>query len=221
MRSRPASAPRGLTLIELLVALIIVAGLFALVAPAMQGAMGVYVKEEAGRLSGAIRMLYDEAAIRGTVCRMVFVMADGEEDGGAYRAECTDEHPRLDPEVQDVDEGALVQDDEDPFAEEGYLRPEEEVEARVKAKAAWQTFPGAAFKERTLPAHVRLVGFWTPRLRDVVTKGEAYLYFLPLGETQRAYIWLQDANDNFFTLTVEPLSGRVQVHAKNLEVPDA
>ncbi|MDF1562210.1 MAG: prepilin-type N-terminal cleavage/methylation domain-containing protein [Deltaproteobacteria bacterium] len=220
-RSPPTSAPpRGLTLIELLVGLLIVAGLFALVVPAMESVLGVRVKEEAGRLAGAIRMIYDEAAMRGQTCRLVFVMPESVEHNGSYRIECTLDAARISPEIQDVDEGALVQEDEDPFADDSYVREEEELERRVKARAAWQAFAGRELQDRTLPPGVRLAGFWTPQLRDVVTVGEAYLYFLPLGETQAAYIWIQDSRENFYTLTVQPLTGRVKVFAENLEVPD-
>ncbi len=215
----PGPQPRGLTLIELLVALMIVAGLFAMVVPSIQGMLGVRVKEESGKVAGAIRMLYDEAAMRGQICRLVFVMPESEEENGAYRAECTLDRARLSPEIQEVDEGALVVE-EDPFADDSYIREEEELERTVKARAAWATFEGRELKTRNLPPGVRLSGFWTPRLGDVITVGEAYLYFLPMGETQAAYVWLVDPQDNFYTLTVSPLSGRVKVHAENLEVPD-
>jgi len=208
---------RGLTLIEIMVALLVVAGLFALVIPAVQGATGVRVKEEAGKMIGAIHLLYSEAAMRGEVCRLMFQLSDGTQNGG-YRAECTEQNAQLEVEAQDVDDGEAVID-EDPFADDSQIRDDERLEATVKARAAYSAFEGRSFKAHSLPTGVRLTGFWTPLLRDVVTKGEVGLYFLPLGETQRAYLWLQDDSDNFFTLKVSPLTGSVKVFAENLEVP--
>ena len=101
-------------------------------------------------------------------------------------------------------------------------RPEgdaDKLEAKIKKDAEWTQFAGKTLSPQRLPTGVRLAGVWTSHLRDQVTKGDAYLYFFPLGETQKAQIWLTDASDDVYTLTVQPLTGKVKVYDESLEVP--
>ena len=66
--TRPAGAPsreRGMTLIELMIALVIVGGLLALVVPSIEAVSWANVKEAAGKLSGTIGYLYNHTAITG------------------------------------------------------------------------------------------------------------------------------------------------------------
>lgn len=216
----PRPSERGLTLIELLVSLLIVGGMFAMVLPTMQSAAGVQVKEAAGKLSGAIASLYNHTALVGETCRLTFHLPEDEDDLGGYQAQCTAGSPQMKHERATVREGRVEdEEEEDEFSS---LREDEQFEARIKAKAAWTQFAASTqHKPVEFARGVRIAGVWTPRVDDVITRGDAHLYFFPLGETQRAYIWMQDANDNYYTLTVEPLTGRVKVHPENLEVPDA
>lgn len=218
--SRPGAGERGMTLIEVMIALLIVAGLFALVLPSIQAVAGVQVKESAGRLAGAIRYLYDHTAITGQTCRLTFDMAGGDQSG-EYAAECTKGNPRLAQGQVDVRDGEVDKPDDSPFANEHPSTDQEKFEARIKQKAQWAQFKSNDVHHVQLPADVHIVGVWTGRLTAPVTKGEAHLYFFPMGETEKAYIWLQDENDHTYTLTVQRLTGRVKVHARRLEVPNA
>lgn len=210
---------RGMTLIELMIALIIVGGLLALVVPSIQAVAGVNVKEAAGKLSGTIGYLYSHTAITGETCRIAFTFPEEEGESGKYAVECTEGSPRLSTEKIDVRDGAMDEGPRSPWEQNEPVRDDQKLEAQIKQAAQWTQFAGKNFKPQTLPAGVRLAGVWTGRLREAVTKGQAYLYFFPLGETQKARIWLADASDNFYTLTVAPLTGKVKVFNENLEIP--
>ena len=60
-------------------------------------------------------------------------------------------------------------------------------------------------------ARARSSTCYTPRQREPYTKGRAYLYFFPDGHTERAIVRLNDGDD-FYSLVVHPLTGRVEVH---------
>ena len=200
---------RGLTLIELLVAILVVAGLMALVVPSVQAVTGMRVREEAGRLAGAIGYLYNHAAITGRTCRIVFSM--GDEEGDGWSAECTEDPPRLDPEVLRVRRGVVDRgfQDEDRFRRFG--RDDDTLERRIKERASWNQFASRTIQPSRLPAGIEIGGVWTPRVSEPVSDGEAHLYFFSTGETQRALIYLIDPWENAYTLDVQPLTGRVRV----------
>ena len=65
---------------------------------------------------------------------------------------------------------------------------------------------------------MRLFDVYTPRQREPYKKGKAYLYFFPDGHTERAIVRLSQ-DDDFYTLLVSPLTGRVDVKAGKIE-PD-
>ena len=77
-RHRRAShrAQRGLTLIEISIAIIIVAMLFSAAVMGIGSLTGAKAKGSAGELAGLIRSLYDSAALRGRTCRLVFEIPD-------------------------------------------------------------------------------------------------------------------------------------------------
>ena len=49
-------------------------------------------------------------------------------------------------------------------------------------------------------------------------KGRAYLYFFPDGHTERAIVRLNDGDD-FYSLVVHPLTGRVEVMTGKVDIP--
>ncbi len=208
---------RGLTLIELLVALLVVGGLMALSVQSVHSVTGMRVREETGRLAGAIAYLYNHAAITGRTCRIVFSM--GEEDGDGWAAECTDETPRLDAEVQRVSRGVVDRDFRDDDWSDRFSREDDSLERRIKERARWSQFASRTIQPARLSTGVHIAGVWTPRVTEEVTDGEAYLYFFPTGETQRALIYLVDPRENAYTLDVQPLTGRVRIIYGWKEVP--
>lgn len=228
-----ARAPKGLTLIELTVALGIVVVLFAAVVWGMGALTGAKAKEAAAEMAGTIRALYDSAALSGRTCRLVFELPQERDEDAAvtWRAECAKggvtAGAKRDDELRaanDVDrrKSKLDEDDErfkpltsdsQPTVQELQAREKE----RVEEAAKFSSFSSDDVAERSLPSNVT-VEVWTAKQRQPVKHGTAYLYFFPQGYTERAQVWVRQG-DNTWTLTISPLTGKTVIHNDELEVP--
>jgi general secretion pathway protein H len=232
-------AQRGLTLIEISIAIIIVAMLFSAAVMGIGSITGAKAKGSAGELAGLIRSLYDSAALRGKTCRLVFEIPDPKaEEPTRYHAECAegavttsrDRDTALREENSDRERDArsnrpaagggreerrnyMVSSGDAPSASE-LLEGEKQ---RVENAARFSSYTSEEVPSRELPADVR-VSVWTRHQREPVESGVAYLYFFPQGYTEKAYVYVKQG-DNVWTLDVSPLTGKVQVVNEALEVP--
>src|SRR5712664_5005318 len=81
---------RGMTLLEIGIALAIVAGLIALAVPSISSVARVQLRQRTGQLAGGIRSLYGASAVAGRSCRLVMDL-----DASAYWSECAQGAVRL------------------------------------------------------------------------------------------------------------------------------
>lgn len=223
---------RGVTLIELVVALGIVVVLFAAVVYGVGALTGARAKEASAELAGTIRALYDSAALSGKTCRLVFELPQkGADDGHVkYRAECAkggitaaanrEEEQRAAEkkdskrrEEADKRFSSFSSDDRGPNLQELMAREKN----RVEESAKFAAFSSEDVVERSLPSGVE-VEVWTSKLKTPAKSGVAYLYFFPQGFTERAQIYVRQGK-NVWTLAVSPLTGKTVIHADALEVP--
>src|SRR5690349_223736 len=79
---------RGLTLIELLVALGVAASLFAALVLGLGALTGARARQAMGELGAAARSLYDTAALTGNTCRLVLLLPRDDSAESSSRAEC-------------------------------------------------------------------------------------------------------------------------------------
>ncbi len=198
-----ARQTRGFTLIELLIVLSIVALLAGIAAPALGSITGANARKAAGELAGAMRYLFDTAALRHATCRMALDL-----DGRSWWAECAPGAAGIarDPERQ--------QDDADLARR---FPDEEGAEARrLLARTQFGRFEDRLTGKRELPGSA---GFGKVRVegRDAAASGTAYVYFFPGGQAQRAHVPVVDG-DNVYTIVVEPFTGRARVAIGNVEV---
>lgn len=221
-----------MTLIEIVVALMIVAVLFAAVTFSVGALTGAKAKEASTELAGTIRALYDTAALSGKTCRLVFTLpGEREEDVPVtWRAECAaggaTANARRDDELKELrkrgkdkveekkdDRFRRLDSDDAPTLQE--LQAQEE--KRVEQAAQFSNFSNDDVTEKTLPSNVT-VEVWTQKQREKAKNGTAYLYFFPQGYTERAQVWLRQG-DNVWTLAISPLTGKTKIYAEDLEVP--
>ncbi|CAM4457830.1 MULTISPECIES: prepilin-type N-terminal cleavage/methylation domain-containing protein [Myxococcus] len=239
MTKRSHRAQRGLTLIEISIAIIIVAMLFSAAVMGIGSITGAKAKGSAGELAGLIRSLYDSAALRGQTCRLVFEIPDPKsEQATRYHAECAEGAVTT---ARDRDETLRAENSERERAarnrSSGSGRDErrnylsggsgtnapsaqellEGEKLRVENAARFSSYTSEEVPARELPADVK-VSVWTRNQRQPVENGVAYLYFFPQGYTEKAYVYVQQG-DNVWTLDVSPLTGKVQIVAEALEVP--
>ena len=233
--ARRRARERGLTLIEVSIAIGIAAVLFAAVTLSIGSITGAKAKASAAELAGVIRSLYDTAALSGKTCRLTFDLADPKDEGGItrYRAECAagnvttsrDRDDMLKEESRAREDAKRGQKRSDP--RRNFTRGSDDLpgldeilaqeESRVENAARFSEYTAEEVRPRELPAGVSL-SVWTRHQREPAEKGAAYLYFFPQGFTEKAQVYVRQG-DNIWTLVVSPLTGKVEIAGEALEVP--
>lgn len=228
-QGKRVAGARGLTLIEISVAMGIVALLFAAVVLGVGALTGAKAKEASTELAGTIRSLYDTAALSGRTCRLVFTLpGPKDETAVTWRAECAKAgataSAKRDEELKTARESRKDKVPEDSrsrssSSDQGPTLQElqEQEKNRVEEFAKFSDFSSEDVVEKTLPKNVSLE-VWTAKQRQPVKSGLAYLYFFPQGYTERAQVWVRQG-DNAWTLTIAPLTGKTKIHSEDLEVP--
>jgi len=224
-----------LTLIELSIALAIVAILFSAVVITIGALTGTKAKSSAAELAGVIRSLYDSAGLRGKTCRLVFQLPTARQDEPVrYWAECaagnvTTSRGRDDLLQQDRQRLAELASrpqasqapETRPPSSSTYQPNLQDLMAqerdRVEAAARFSVYTAPEITPRQLPSSVKL-SVWTKHQRQAVSSGIAYLYFFPQGFTEKALIFVGQGN-NVWTISVQPLTGKAIVVGEQLEVP--
>jgi len=235
-----ASRQRGLTLIELVVAMSIVMLLVTLTVVSADAITGQKAKSATGELAGTIRSLYDTASLTGRTCRLVFDLPGERDEDGAVKvsAECAQGAVTTSRDREEVLRQAKVDSDKLSRESDRDRRRREEDERdrtrrgddeknlqdlmaeekeRVESAARFQGFSDPQVKPRALPSSVR-VSVWTRHQREPAKSGLAYLYFFPQGFTEQAQIVVRQGS-NAWTLSVAPLTGKTSVVDRELEVP--
>jgi general secretion pathway protein H len=234
---RRLHAERGLTLIEITIALAIAAVLFAAVITGVGSLTGAKAKQAAGQLAGTIRSLYDTSALSGRTCRLVFVIPDPRNKEGTtkYWAECAegaltssrnrdealreatqeemDRRKMKATGITDARTGRDFMASDKPTLGD-FLSEEKQ---RIEKQTRFSSFTSEEIAPRELPSAIRL-SVWTRNQRSIVDQGLAYLYFFPQGYTERAMVFVQQGG-NAWTLRIAPLTGKTDVVPELLEVP--
>jgi general secretion pathway protein H len=226
-------AQRGLTLIEIMIALLIAAVLFSAVVAGVGALTGTKAKAAASELAGVIRSLYDTAALTGKTCRLVFELPGPKsEEPVRYHAQCAEGGVTTSRDRETaLREENKARDDEKRLGKDerrNFTRSDsggapslqdlmEQEQHRVEQAARYSDYTGEEVEARELPGNVGL-SVWTRQQRTPVDQGVAYLYFFPQGYTEKAQVYVRQG-DNVWTLTISPLTGKVNVVAEELEVP--
>jgi len=223
-----------LTLIELSIALAIVAVLFSAVVITAGALTGTKAKSSAAELAGVIRSLYDSAGLRGKTCRLVFQLPTAKQEGPVrYWAECAAGNvttSRARDELLQQDRQKLAELASRPQSSPPTARPTSsstyqpnlqdlmaQERDRVEAAARFSIYTAPEITARQLPSAVKL-SVWTKHQREAVSSGIAYLYFFPQGFTEKAMIFVGQGS-NVWTISVQPLTGKAIIVGEQLEVP--
>ena len=233
--ARRRARERGLTLIEVCIALGIASVLFAAVTISIGALTGAKAKASAAELAGVIRSIYDTAALSGKTCRLVFDLADPKNEEGVtrYRAECAAGNVTTSRDREELlREESRAREDEKrgqkrSDSRRNFTRGSDDLpgldeilaqeEGRVENAARFSEYTAEEIRPRELPAGVT-VSVWTRHQREATDKGVAYLYFFPQGYTEKAYVYVRQGS-NVWTLNIAPLTGKVSIAGEALEVP--
>jgi general secretion pathway protein H len=186
---------RGFTLIELLIVLGVVALLAGLAAPALGTLTGANAREAAGRLAGAMRYMFDTAALRRQTCRIAL-----DAEHRAWWAECSAGRATVAKDARDDEELARRFPDE-----------KDEQTRRLLARSTFGSFSDRLVQKSELPGRA---GFGKIRVEGLDRSDArlAYVYFYAGGRALRAFVPVVDGN-NVYTVVVEPYTGRARVVA--------
>jgi general secretion pathway protein H len=201
---RAMASARGMTLIEIMIVLTIVASVMGLTAFSMSGLTASKVRSEALHVAGAVRYVYGRSAINGVRYQLTFAVG-----GNTLSAQCSEKNiPVASAETTKEREKASKEDGEaNPFGVAG-------------GAGTMAACDDTVIRDFTLKDGVTIARVVTSHDEAPVESGDATIGFFPNGFVERSMIWVKGADGGYFTLIVDPMSGRVRVKPGDLEVPD-
>lgn len=218
-------ASRGVTLVEMLVVLAIVALLVSGVVMGSGQLGSARLRKSVTTLAGAIRVAFTRASVMSRSVRLVFdfdqkqfwleeadqpMLVQSKDTTGTGGAEpLTEQEQRAVAESDRIIKGVTAAKPRFHKVDMGLLAREEE-----KTPDARELPPGIEFRSMQ-----------TPHDDEARTSGRAYLYFWPGGLTERASIVLRKGKStedtDALTLVVAPLTGQVNVKPGAVALPTA
>ncbi len=216
-RSARALQQQGMTLIEIMIVVLIM----AIAATGMSYSFGALnrtqLRSACMSVTAASRFAYNRAITRGMTVRIAFdfendTMAIEEAHGRITLARTTDQR-RLD----------IEEDDESGGADSAAVDPWAAAQARLAdtlhpsfGASPFQPIRGARYAARPVASGISIQRLITPHEAEPRTRGIGHIYFFPHGQTERAVVWLSDSDDNddeahVFSVEIHPLSGRARV----------
>ncbi len=225
------SRRRGVSLVEVMVAIAIVLLLVGILVPSLRSVLDVRRREGARQLAATFERLHDEAIMRNLSFRLTFFLDEDRytiEPGkpGALIAAGPDERQKF---------------EEDLKSKLQFMTPEEREAWLRNAEQPFEELQGGQQITVQLPTGVEFGGFYTPQYGRVIRRGEKlveertegsqdaddetlklFSYVMNTGYSEHTLVWLVNAGDpeDGWTVEVEPLSGAVRLHGELLEPSD-
>jgi general secretion pathway protein H len=216
---RRAPTPRGFTLLEVGIAIFLLALALGVVAPGFGALSGAEMKKTAGLLGGLLRDTYARAAISGRSYRVVF---DLEEQ--TYRVEESQGTARVSRERQELDrEGKAVLDKLDERVEDARDDRDEEAGEKIRLLSGpgFKPVEGEDGQPKKLPSDVRFKSVWVEHLEKEAAGGVVAVHFFPGGYGEQAILTLTDdeQGDRTISVVLSPLTGEVEVVTEEPRIP--
>lgn len=184
----------GMTLIEIMIVVAIIGGMMALGVMILFRSDVDRVQDDASRLAGTIKYVYNEAAIKGQYFRIVFNLEDN-----SYRVESSTE-PFF-----------ATREEEDKKGE----NPEESPEA----SPAFIAEEGSLIKPVKLSRGIKFKDITVLHNQDRRETGVVHAYFFPNGWAEPLVVNLSDQEEEvFYSLEVNPLTGKVKIRPEYFQV---
>ncbi len=238
---RQSVIQRGFTLIEMVIAILIVAMITGAALPMVNRLTNVNQKAAAQKIVGNIKYLYDRAVLERVYIRLVFDL-----DQNIYWSESTKDPFFLTQTPLTVEEGAVVIEEEEEEEEEeqelGDLLSLDMDTAKWQGwadfaekfrqkKAEFSTYKTELSSRTTLPAGVRIWKVQTSGVEEAVDNGQIFVHFFPNGFMERTAIWVAMEDEledetlyaderEIYTILTEPLTGRSTIYDTLEEMPE-
>lgn len=190
----------GFTLLEIMVVLAIMAGAMMIVIPRLTNNDN-RVRKTLRELQVLSRELHIKAKLKGTTYRLVIDLSDGPDSNGQKFWVEKSNTSTLIPAGEDTED---AQKDEDEKKKKGPFSIDTEILKEPELLPS-----GLSFSEVELS-----------RLKQPITKGKAYIHYLPQGLVEEAAVHLKSGDKNEWTMTIEPLTGRTILISKSMSLKE-
>ena len=195
---------RGLTLIELMIAMTIAAGLVA-------GSIGMVetlnrskLKGEVVKLSGAIKYTHAQSIIKQKYYQLVINLSSG-----TYHVEmAASDRPGAPPTIP---KRGLIGAPEGVDFPGLKVKSAKEDPTLKQGGSGFQQVEDKTLKLKQLENGISFMRVFTPSYEDGVEEGEATLLFFPNGFVEPSIIVIGEEDSGVFSLEVEPMTGKVKV----------
>lgn len=218
LRKRRGGRERGMTLIEVVVVILIM----ALAASGLSFSLGALtrtnLKSGANKLAAAARFAHYRAIINGRTVRIAFDIPSNtfslEEAHGKVALARADDERRSESMDEAGNEIVAV----DPWAA-ARNRIDEALKPSFGASpfSPLTSSSGATmsrYQNVSLGRRVQVVKLIVPHHSEPVEQGKAAVHFFAGGITEHAVIQLSDGADSVFSVEIHPLTGRARIHAE-------
>jgi general secretion pathway protein H len=215
----------GITLVEILIAIALLGLVMGGIAVGAGAFRGVALRNASSRVAALVSFASHESIIKGRPLRIAI-------DLGAqgYRLEAMVEQGDKAASYLKASEKESSRDEserDEPFKSGISLGVADMIQPppMLRPKPQWQPLEDASIKVEPLPKDLVFASMFTSQLADPLAEGTGYLYFWPNGQSERALLWLSFAgaededNDAFYSILVEPLSGKAVVKQGKAELP--
>lgn len=205
---RTRATLRGFSLLELMVVVVLLAGLIAIIVPSLQAITGLDIKNEITRMAGLSSEVYALAAISGRTHRIVFDL-----DKRQYWVEeKTGDLGAISPELgyEELMKSRLVKDEDKDDPINQFLPTFKAVDSTLGEK-------------QSLPGDLVFHGAWTEQMTDISRAGQTSIYYFPGGYTQAAFVSLAirgDEENSLMYISISPLTGAIKIDLGEPNISD-
>ncbi len=215
----PFHQRKGVTIIELMVVMAIVASLMALGAYSLGMVGGNQLQSDTLRMASVIKYTYANACLNNTRYRLVMELGTGN-----YHTEITDE-PVITASEQAADEEMLTEEARDLAKanerENDLFDESEENPFGVNRRVTFERVQDIVIKQTKLSPGITFTKVYTPKFPErPLESGRAAISFFPNGYVEPLLVVIKDEEGNAFSLLTEPMTGNVIVRSGELDPPE-
>ena len=195
----------GLTLIELMVAMAIIATIFVVSASGLRQLTSADLKNSARQMASMLRYLSNKAVTEHIYLRVVYDL-----DAGSYWVE------------ESHDKFLIVKEELAPKLDQKKEKEKDTEESEGKDEGENENFAPSEsrlLKKKTLPNEVRFKDVYADYLEGKRESGQVHTYFFPDGYATGTIIHLHNKDDeeDLFSIELQSLSGKVRISREYVE----
>lgn len=197
----------GFSLLELMVVVVLVAGLVAIAIPSLRSLTGANIKNEITKLAGLTSEVYARAAISGITHRINFDL-----DKQSYWVE---------EKVGDIGNISPELGYEDIMKERQKQLSEKNKDDAQRFIPEWKALSDDLGEKFILDQNLVFHGAWTEQMSEVARTGIVSIYFFTGGYTQSAFVSISkegEEEESSLYLSLSPLTGAVEIDVGEPEI---